>query len=197
MAEARNPAWQATDPLAALAAATKGAAGSAAEPGVRISTLSPAQMTALIPRRDVQAEAATHLLDTLGLALPAPRSLTRHERDVLLWTGLDQFLLVADAPFEPDRLDPDLIAVTDQTGARVLVNVTGPHARDALAKGCLIDLHPRSFAPDAVTMTTVAHLGVLIWRAGDGFTLASPRSTAADLWHWLTISSAEFGLAID
>jgi sarcosine oxidase subunit gamma len=195
MAEGSMSAWQATNPLAVR---VKSIAGTGAgDHGVQISVLAPAQMTGLIPRRDAQAAAAELLHETLGLRLPAPSALSRFDGGVLLWTGLDQWLLVTQAPFPVDRLDPDLMAVTDQTGARVVLRVSGAHARDTLAKGCLIDLHPRSFAADAVATTTISHLGVIIWRDGDGFILASPRSTAADLWHWLTISAAEFGVSID
>ncbi|WP_349371244.1 sarcosine oxidase subunit gamma [Salinarimonas sp.] len=189
------PSWTPTHPLADLAAKSD-PIGSGA-PGVVLTPLAPGRMTLLVARADAQVAAAASLAASLGLAPPEPGEVSRDADRRLVWTGPGQWLLVAEsaAPLAP--LDEALVSVSDQTGARVLVRVSGPRAADALAKGLLVDLHPRAFGPAAAATTTMAHLGVLVWREADGFVLAGGRSTAADLWRFLVASAAGLGLAVE
>jgi sarcosine oxidase subunit gamma len=69
-----------------------------------------------------------------------------------------------------------------------------------LAKGCMVDLHPSAFPPGAAALTSIAHIGVHLWRiderldGGDpAFDLLVARSMAASFWSWAAASAAEFG----
>jgi sarcosine oxidase subunit gamma len=70
--------------------------------------------------------------------------------------------------------------------------------RDALAKGCPIDLHPRAFAAGNAAITVIAHIGIHLWRLpfDDGLYVALFRSMAGSFWSWLHASAAEFGLEV-
>jgi sarcosine oxidase subunit gamma len=70
--------------------------------------------------------------------------------------------------------------------------------REALAKGCPIDLHPRAFAAGAAAATVIGHIGVNLWRlpSDDGLHLAVFRSMAGSFRSWLHASAAEFGLEV-
>jgi sarcosine oxidase subunit gamma len=84
--------------------------------------------------------------------------------------------------------------VADQSGAYGLIDLSGPHADAVLAKGLNIDLDPSAFPADGVAVTTIAHIGVVLWRrtVGGGYHLATPRSSAVSFMHWLSASAAEF-----
>jgi sarcosine oxidase subunit gamma len=95
----------------------------------------------------------------------------------------------------------DVASIADQSDAYGVVRITGPRCRDGLAKLVFIDLHPAIFGPGDVASTVAAHIGITLWRLGDGpdgavFEIACYRSFAADLWHALSCSAAEFGLQI-
>jgi sarcosine oxidase subunit gamma len=95
----------------------------------------------------------------------------------------------------------DIAAVSDQSGGTTVLRLAGPRVRDALAKGVMIDLHPRGFAPGDVAVTAAAHVGLTLWRLPDDatgaiFEIAVARSLAGSLWHWLAVSAAEYGLIV-
>jgi methylglutamate dehydrogenase subunit D len=121
-----------------------------------------------------------------------------------VWAGPGQWLAMADgedgAAFE-HRLRAtlgNLASVSDQSDGRTIIRLSGAHARDVLAKGVPIDLHPRAFRAGDTAITTVAHIGAQIWQVDEtpAYELIVPRSFAASFWEWLTESAAEFGYVI-
>jgi sarcosine oxidase subunit gamma len=92
----------------------------------------------------------------------------------------------------------DLAAIVDQDHGRVVLRVTGPNVRDALAKGFAVDLRARAFKPGDTAVTSVAHIGVKLWQIDDARTydIAIPRGFASSIWHWLEASAAEYGLEL-
>ncbi|MEI9963328.1 MAG: sarcosine oxidase subunit gamma family protein [Caulobacteraceae bacterium] len=85
-----------------------------------------------------------------------------------------------------------LAAVCDQGDAYAVFAVTGPAARRVLAKGVPVDIDPAVFGLDSSAATLVAHMGVNLWRADDGFRIAVFRSYAESFRHWLEGAAAEF-----
>ena len=53
-------------------------------------------------------------------------------------------------------------AVVDVSAQRIGVRLSGSRARDVLAKGCSIDLHPRVFVRGSAVQTTVGLAGVIL-----------------------------------
>ena len=84
----------------------------------------------------------------------------------------------------------------DQSDGRIILRVTGPRVRDALAKGVPIDLHPRAFRPGDAAITTVATIGVHLWQVDDAptYELIVPRSFAVAFREWFDEAAAEFGI---
>ena len=95
-----------------------------------------------------------------------------------------------------------LASVSDQSGGYAAFRIGGPNAREALAKGFTIDLDAVAFAKGDAATTIVSHIGATIWRDGDDpqgrsvFGVVVFRSLARSFWHWLSSSSAEFGLRL-
>ena len=56
----------------------------------------------------------------------------------------------------------DRAAVVDQSHGRAVLRLAGASARDVLAKGCRLDLHPRVFTPGMCAQTVIAQIGVLL-----------------------------------
>jgi sarcosine oxidase subunit gamma len=89
-------------------------------------------------------------------------------------------------------------SVTDHTSAKTVVRISGARAREVLAKGCPIDLHPRVFKPGDAATTRIVLIGCTLWQV-DGtptYDLAVNSSIVRSFWSWLTASAAEYGYEI-
>lgn len=121
----------------------------------------------------------------------------------ILWLGPDEWLVVGidDADLAA-RLDAALAgqhaAVADVSDSRAVIGLAGPAARDVLAKGCPLDLHPRVFGPGRCAQSHLAKAHVLLHQLGSEprFEIYVHRSFADYLWRWLEDAAAEYGLAI-
>ncbi len=130
----------------------------------------------------------------------APRAVQQGDHQ-LVWSGPGQWLYIGPGRAAIASLAArlqGLAAVSDQSDARAMLRISGPRARDALAKGCMIDLHPRAFATGHTALTSIAHIGVQLWQVGDApsYDIIVFRSMAASFWSWLSTASAEFGCEI-
>jgi len=87
-------------------------------------------------------------------------------------------------------------SVCDQSGAYGFLRLWGPRARALLMKGVFLDLDAAAFPPGAAASTSLAHIGVVLWRepGADAFGLLCYRSYAPSLWDWLVAEAAEYGL---
>ena len=79
----------------------------------------------------------------------------------------------------------DAADVIDQSGGYRLYALSGPGAREKLQQGLSIDLDPAVLPANAVLVSQIAHIGVIIWPHGEGWIVAVPRSFAHDLHDWL------------
>ncbi|MCC7048287.1 MAG: sarcosine oxidase subunit gamma [Alphaproteobacteria bacterium] len=139
-----------------------------------------------------------------------PNTAARAGRFDLLWLGPDEWLVVAADGTEAEleaRLNAAIGAhggtVTDVSETRTTIVVSGPSARDMLAKGCPLDLHPRAFAGGACAQSLVAKVGVILHRTDAGaageparFELHVLRSFADYLWRFLEDAGQEYGVAV-
>jgi len=176
-----------------------GTASSAGEPGVIVREVRGGAILQL--GRPGPEPAATAALAALGLtALPDMGRSCQGSSGQLLPFGPRQWLLVTDDPNERgptlrDLLAPAFAPVLIMSDAWTRIRIEGPHSGDLLAKGAILDLHPKQFAVDACAVTAFAGIRTVLWRgAGDDrFDLLVGRSLAAALWHWLVESAEEFG----
>lgn len=113
----------------------------------------------------------------------------------------------ASVPLSADELQTrleDTASVFDLTDSRVVLEVSGPRIRDALAKLLPIDLHPTAFRPGDVAATSASHIGVTLWRTADARTadppqyrLAVARSYFGSFWRGFAAAAAEYGCEVD
>ena len=136
--------------------------------------------------------------------LPREAGGTAHKNGLsALWLGPDQWWLVDEngrlaAVQVSEALNGTAHAATNVGESRTRIRVSGPRARDLLAKGCPLDLHPGVFPEGSCAQSLVAKAGVLIYclEDGAGYDLYVLRSFAEYLWHWLADAAREYGLAI-
>ena len=142
----------------------------------------------------------------LGFALPIePNTVSVGDGIQALWLGPDEWLIVT--PQDEDTAVADALAealsgvfssVTDITGGQTLITLSGKYARDVLAKGCSLDLHPRALGEGMCAQTIVAGANVTLRWAGPGpsFDLIVRRSFADYLAHWLHDAALEYGVSV-
>jgi sarcosine oxidase subunit gamma len=87
-------------------------------------------------------------------------------------------------------------SVADHSSGRAVVRLEGSAVRSALSKGLAIDLDPRVFVDGAAAVTSIGHMGLLVWRDREAFDLAVFRSFASSFCAWIAAASAEFGLDV-
>lgn len=144
------------------------------------------------------------LEERVGLALPATPRLVSSAACDAIGTGPSQWMLRMASRREMAALIAEWAphaAISDQSDARAALRLSGPHLRETLAKGVMLDLHPAAFAVGDAAGTSVAHIGIHLWRLPDGpegpvFEIMVPRSYAGSFWSWLGASAAEFGCRI-
>lgn len=172
--------------------------------GVRIAARDGLGIASLIAPAVGEAALATAVKTRFGLDLPATPAIARSKTHAALWAGPGQWLLVAESTAEfADALQAlsGLAAIADQSSGRAVLRLSGARVREALAKGCMLDLHPAAFPVGMAALTSIAHIGVHLWRAEDGpegavFEIMVARSFAGSFWSWLSASVAEFGCEV-
>ena len=143
----------------------------------------------------------------LGLTLPRTPNTSAAAGDrVALWLGPDEWLVVASTGGETEiagdlrqALSGQATAVTEVGEARTVISVSGPGARDVLAKGCTLDLHAREFEPGRCAQSTVGTVDVIVHQTDEipTYELYVQRSFAERLWLWLEDAALEYCVAID
>ena len=138
--------------------------------------------------------------DAVEIDLPqAPNTSTETPPLSALWLSPDEWMLTCAGGSETDvaaslsaALADQHAAVVDVTDSRTVLRVSGPGARDFLAKGCALDLHPRAFALGDVAQTMLAKATVILHQTVDDaeetgpvFDIYVSRSFADYLWTWL------------
>ena len=117
----------------------------------------------------------------------------------VLWLAPDEWMLVCAGGSESEVVETLEGAVkdahsaaTDVTDAHTVFRLSGAGARDLLAKGCALDLHPRAFGLGDVVQTLLAKATVILHQTADDtddavpvFDIYVPRSFANYLWTWL------------
>lgn len=144
-----------------------------------------------------QEEAADKAVETaFGVALPAvgTSQVAKDGTSAIMRLGSDQaFVLFPCAT--PDA-EPQVAAklngaayTTDQTDAWCALELSGPLARPALERICMVDLHPDAFAVNAIARTVMEHMGAIIARTGeDTYLLLSASSSAKSFAHAVEVS---------
>jgi len=149
---------------------------------------------------------AEALHSVTGLRLPADaNSFTTEGSLACLWLGPDEWLILGAGGGEHEivaRLRAALsdihAAVTDVSEARTTITVAGPRARELLAKGTSIDLHPRVFGPGRCVQTGFAGASIVLRQvdAVPSFEILVLNSFAEHLWSWLEGGARGYRIAV-
>ena len=119
----------------------------------------------------------------------------------VLWLGPDEWLVLAEPGRQRELQDLLRTAIGDSRGAvvdvsaqRTALSLSGPSAREVLARGCAIDLDPRVAPAGTCVQTLLARAGVTIVvrdeRASE-FLLLVRASFAQYLAAWLVDACTE------
>ena len=145
----------------------------------------------------------TAVADVLGIALPDRSPLSNSAEGIsALWMGPDRWWIVSTTGQSPsdrlrERLAPLGSGITEIGDSLAIVALSGRHARDVLAKGCTLDLHPRAFRPGDVAQTLLAKAQITLNQiAASEYEIYVRRSFAEYLWTWLEDAAAEYGVAV-
>lgn len=127
------------------------------------------------------------LKDLLG-ALPARVGQTAAaEAGTLLRIGPQQLWLLQEGRTAALPLLPSSTLVTPLSSSRSRIAVTGPKARDLLARCAAIDFHASALKPGSFVMTGIHHTPALIHCTGeDSFHVFAMRTFGLAVWEWLT-----------
>jgi sarcosine oxidase subunit gamma len=174
----------------------------ATDPGITIALRTDLALATVMARKGRTDALVERVRAAFGLELPTRPRRSASGPLAFAWAGPGHWLACRDneagKAFEVHLRThlSEFAAVCGQSDGRAVVRVAGPRARDALAKGVPVDLHPRAFKPGDAAVTSVDHIGVHFWQidALPSYEFCVLRSLAPSFWQWLAEASAEFGV---
>jgi sarcosine oxidase subunit gamma len=192
--------------MSALAGvATPGRFGKASgEPGVVIRERVGLGLATMAARKGQAAALKDAIASGYGVELPDGSRVAHGSSVSFIGYGPGQWLAVSES-LGSEALARDLAqrlkslaSISDQSGGRTVIRISGTRARDVLAKGLPIDLDPRAFPLGSAATSTISLMGVQLWQTGDtqSYDIALFRSVSQSFWRWLTASAAEFGYEV-
>ena len=123
-------------------------------------------------RSDCTGPAAGRLAGLLGTELPGSNRATQAASLRLLWLGPDEWLLVTEPGTDAElaglaeqlraAIGAESGAVTEVSGQYAALRLAGPGARELLAMGCALDLHPSVAPAGTCVQTLLAQTGLII-----------------------------------
>lgn len=143
---------------------------------------------------------AGRVADALGVALPQANTVATGTNTVL-WLGPDEWLVIGDGA--KDLLDravgADFASVVDVSANRTTFALSAPWARDLLAKGVAIDLHPPAFGMGRCAQTLLARAQVILQQVDERPTyhVLVRGSFAPYVAAWLADAASEFRLSTE
>ncbi len=168
--------------------------------GVTARLLADTAAATVVARRGVTPDGAA-----LGVTLPVGPKAVFAEGLTVIGTGPGRWLAVADA-ISGDGLQHQLAgalgtqaALTDQSDALLIFEISGPQVREALATLCTLDLDPIAFAPGDAATTSMAFVGVTFWQtdAAPTYRFAVARSFSAAFLRALTAGALQYGFVLE
>jgi sarcosine oxidase subunit gamma len=109
----------------------------------------------------------------LGAPLPVEPGTTARVGELsVLWLGPDEWLVVGPPGADLGarlraRAGTGPVSVVDVSALRTTIVVAGPRARDLLAHGCALDLHPSRFPTGRCAQTMLAHAQIVLVAVSD------------------------------
>ena len=160
------------------------------------SSVSEAPMQGMITLRGNLADPALVAAVTglTGADMPSTRQITQGKGGSLGWMSPDELLILVPHQGVTDAVRDLSAALKDQhalvcnvSDARAVFTLSGPTAREVLAKLCPVDLAPGQFETGELRRTRVAQVAAAFWVDAQGdFTLICFRSVAQYVFNLLT-----------
>ena len=170
--------------------------------GVTVTPLRTRVMAAIAARRGADP---ARFAAALGAAPPERPGCVLAGNALLVWSGPGQWLAMRNAlpggarhgfaPLLAEALG-DAASVTEMTGSRMVLRLSGPAVRDALAKLVPIDLDPEAFPPGAASLVNGGYMPLHLWCLPGPqpiFEFACYRSYADSLADAVLAAAREFG----
>jgi sarcosine oxidase subunit gamma len=162
-------------------------------------TLRDAGLQGMITLRGNLSDAALQAIctDITGQAFPDARRINLADDRGLGWMSPDEILILLPYDGVADALARLTAALQGQhylaenvSDARALMHLSGPYAREVLAKLTPVDLHPDSFAAGDLRRSHLGQVAAAFWMADtDEFSIICFRSVAEYLFDLLKISA--------
>ena len=154
---------------------------------------------------DPDGSAASQASAILGLDLPTtPSTYVSNDTLTVVWMGPGEWLITASTRSGAELEAQLRTAVGEHGGAAIDVSaqrttqrLSGPVAREVLAKGCSLDLHPKVFTKGTAAQTMLGLAGVVLIAlddAGTDYRILVRASFARYLADWLIDAAEEFGV---
>jgi sarcosine oxidase, subunit gamma len=155
-------------------------------------------------RVDPDGPAASRASAILGVELPTtPSTYVSDDTLTAIWMGPDEWLITAGTR-SAATLETELRAAVGEDGAaidvsaqRTTLRLSGPDAREVLAKGCSLDVHPTVFRKGTAAQTMLGLAAVVLIAlddAGSDYRILVRSSFARYLADWLIDAAEEFGV---
>lgn len=134
-----------------------------------------------------------------GCEMPGLRGITSAGDNSLAWMSPDELLWLCPHD-QAQQLADDLAQalsgqhamVSNVSDARALFEVSGPAAREVLAKLCPVDMSPAAFAQGQLRRTHMAQIPAAIWMSGDtSVRVICFRSVAQYAFDLLTVAAQD------
>ena len=139
----------------------------------------------------------------LGLSLPvAACSSEANTQFRVVWVGPDDWFVIGAAG-EQESIEQRLrtalagqhCSVTDVSSGYFMVTLAGVQARDVLAQGCPLDLHPSVFKPGQSAGTLFFKVGIYLWQRDNTptFEMLVRRSFIDHFWQLINHCTLDCG----
>lgn len=171
--------------------------------GVTLGEVTGLAMAAISARLGQTASLSAAIEQQFGVGLPSRSIRLACPPNAFSWSGPGQWLAVSQQGGDLADLIADcvgdLASVTDLTGSRAVIRLSGPKAREGLMKVLPIDLHQRAFAVGDTALTVASHISLQVWQidAAPTYELACQRSLGVSLWEAVSAAVAEYGYSVD
>jgi len=187
-----------------LAVAGRFGAGEAANAGVLAAERLGVRLLNICAAREQAADARAAIEATCGIAPPSGARRASAGDVSLVGIAPGRWLAVGETARAGALIETlaqrltGLAATADQSDGYGVLRLTGERVRDALAKGCPIDLDPSVFGIEHAATVPIASVPCRLWQIdlAPTFDVLVPRSYARSFWEWLLPSSMEFGLEV-
>ena len=162
----------------------------------------PADVVELAALRE-RAHVLRALATRRGLSLPAFGRLTHAGETLLLCVRPERWLILTP-PAAPgaaaaawQEACSGIAAAVELSSALVGLTLRGAQAREALARGCRLDLDAAVFPAGHAAATLIAQVPVLLAALPGELLLLTPATTARHFREWLAATARPFGLTAD